>query len=1859
MSMISLGDLNTIGSLSSYQYPESSGIAETALQVSGAALVDIGVSIWNSIIPEATGYETSTSKVLQAMGADGALSAYEQNTDLVNTLSFIGGVFIPGGAALKLSRGVRAGLKGTSFLSPVRHKDDLLKFQKLIEDGAQGSLQYNVLRRQMYARGQAENILDTLAMELAVVGTFNAHPFMEDYMKEPLENFAISMAIGGGIGAGLSAIGSRTAIRGVQGATETAALGKINEHLSLLDTPFSDTAASMANLDMAAKRLDYIAEVPVGTPGYNNLEKNIAKSMAASIRGRMTDLAKAKTSKELLELIKGDSELQSTMLSRFADLRFSGTDRMATFKPAETGLKPTALTPESRPVFRRIGMDADGNQVEAFSSTSYYNPDLDAFIPKAQAQQLANAADIGHTPASISKAAGKLSLKRVQNTFSQSIMGGRTADIEAEWLQNLAFYSRQPTDKLLTAEFVKGDLPAINGWLSAVESRKATLTAELADTGLDAKVATAKIDELAKIQAAKAKVFDEDRLQLVDVQLQESGLVPTTFTSANDYVKPTHIEDISSAISSGGIRPLISDKIGYASASKITDRFYGWLRQEAGTDDLHSITPRKLEKLSRKWAADNADLLRSTLDAGVDLSPEAAFMLVRWISGSFVDKELFRNAMASARTLRAGGSSTTPFHDELAEILNSTRVKDQISALKQHADANGNVYIYRGLPTKSVGDTPVSSYSFDRRVATAFSGGAEGGVKLYKVSTDDIVGYLYKGEAEWLIGATTRDSFDNLAEVASKSKAAAPKVQPRTYAELSAEDLAKDYRATKGRMIHEEMKEGIIPAEVIAARYNTSTDVVALAGNNPDIYGFMARAWGTDGLMSQVNRWNSADQLGEALSPARRTLVLTAKKDQHLGQTGELLRLQRDAITGRANLDSQMAKALNDGDSLSQERITAKVNMIDGMLAEINKNWVEASVAASGSLIARNVLSKAINSGEIEVLRKSLDQFVNGKGGNPLYSSGDFVTRNMGEIGPLITSTGDKLGHIANEASTKLLDPIATQFRKLQTDDAARTEFAVLENIRQTKAGDMTYDPELRKLVTHTRDKDGNIINTVEHSEEVVSDAVHRVFVQAEIASSELLEMQKVINRLAGKTEPKSIGLWIPSTSLKGKEYAYVNNLDDRTQKLLVGNNAKELEEAIAAYQPGPNEKIVRRSEAAAEQHNSFGAELEKITAADIAREKRGIGQAVPDLSPGRLDDIITGYRDRIVAQTTNMFELANHDLMTKLDYVSAYNRRALGNRNQSGWRRLTQSLTTQDTALDVKDLLLNRNPAYRNEFMGAVNAVGDSVIQGVSVAMNKAWEVVKPAGSRAQVDYDKYTQLRQAAGLPNVFEAYEEAARPLMLERARKMGVANPNRVVQIGNELATTLALKFMEVAQPIVNMLSLPILMTSTISRGIKAANIANPDDFLQMSHSAIMYNGMRRAFNTPVTDRGIMARAEADGLFDPIMSEVDAVMKMSKFAAGGAGAKIDQALNSTFMKVMSTPATYTEAVVRKVAFATGIEQARRLYGPAVSDAQVMIFARDFMKQSIGNYSASQRPMLFQGSVGAAMGLFQTYMLTFAQNTYRHLELKDYKGLGKMMLTQAGVFGTGSLPGFQPISEAIAINFSDENYDLTTGLYRALPDPVASLLIYGLPSNLGPALHTRGDVAPRVPTGFDTMVAPSMVGQLLGSMVDVGKAMTATDAGAGQAFFEALSTQSVSRPIARLSELATGHAITGAGQQVMGPEEVWSFTGIMSRVFSTRPLREQKLREATHLNSMYGAIDRENRQAVIGKIRTAIRNDTLTNEMLDDAAVQYLRTGSPQGFRQAINQAFMDNEQAVVEKARARFKDSPLMLIVDDLD
>lgn len=1848
---VTYGDLNSVGMMSSNDW-SNQGTLEAGANIAIATLVDVGTSMWNSVTPEAM--EISTRGILQDIGADGAVSAYDNNRAAVEALSFVGGILIPGMAATKIASGVRAGMRGTSFLSDLRHKDDLVKFANLIEGGATGTAEYRSLRNGIYGRNALNNLTDAAAAEFAIMSTMNAHPFMEDYMKNPVENFAIGMLIGGGVGTGIGNLIQRAELRGITGTVEATATGVVREAAQLHASSFSDTASTLTALNIAAGNLDTLAEQATTSP----LAKEIARSWSAGIQANMGDIFRASASESLLATGTDElAKIRSTLLRP----EFMGAEKFDFFKSAAKGYAepatPFALNPLA--VFTRTNTKGK----EVFIPANFYSQDSQAFLTRENANLLANAADTTSV-AGVDKLAASLSLRRVRNLFGEVDSFGRSGDVEAHYLANMKFYGAQTSENLAAAEIVQGDMPAMHGWISAVTQKTQDARQIINNPSSTAVEQAAAMKTLEDLSNARLKIFNEDQVKLVRVD--EVAELPTAATTLDpsSLVSPTYFDDLMGSISSGNIRPLIRDGFGFTNAQDIASGFYRMVQQKENLRtlaDMHQVSARKLEDYSRQYALDNSTKILGAMDEGAGLDAAATLMLIRWIGGRQEDKELFRNAMASARTMRNGLDSTTPFHDELATILRSPRVKSQMEELTKHADAKGNIYLKRGMSQDAVGDTPVSSYTANGNIASGF-----GKVSTYKIHKDDVVGYLYRGESEWLVGASARDTVENAAKAPAPKPA---KTAASAYSSTNVNDASMAMLAAKNQSIAKAIQDGMAP-EVAAIRYNTSKEMAQLAAADPFAFTRLAQAKGVDVAMTTVNRWNSPLQIPDALSATRKTLRVSAAREKLTDSNGQLLKLHHDSLNGLLNLNAQQKMALEAMDSVASERIASKVAVLDEQFATIQKLWVESSVVGSSSPLLRSMLGDVVDSAEMKTLREGLNQFVNGKGGNPLYSSADFVTSRMGVVGRLVTAIGDRRTELANREFERLATPIAAQFKKFQKDEVARTEFAMMDNIRQSTAGIAKYDPVERTWVA----PDGNWVPVKGETQpmapittlRVQSDSVHEALIALDEASTAIHATQSGLNRIKGSSPPNSIGTWIPSQYLGNKELAYVVNHDTGSIKLLAGNNPDDLKELVKSYSPQANETIMTREQLSMDRAAKLYDRLDDVTRADTTKLKKGIGLVAPDTSSDRLADIVNGLRDRVNYQATAFVENSMTDLFQKLDYMSAVNNTFQGNKNPNVFQRAVNKVGQKDTAADIKDILLGKNPVHRSEFMGTINKTTSATIQLGLNAFNNAYSVVKPAVDKLGnikgngPDYEKFNTMLKAQGIEDPFKAFNEAARPALYERARNSGYSvTPDRIINAGNALASTMALKFMELAQPLVNMMSAPILATSVISRSIKAAQIENGGDLLRVSSMATMMNGVRRAHSALPENQKFLKMFEQDGLFSSIVSEADEVIKMSRFGTGSFVGGLEKALDSKFVQVMSKPSELAESQLRRYTLMTGVELGRRIYGPAASDRQIAIYARDFLKQSLGNYSTSQRPMMFQGSFGAAMGLFQTYMLTYAQSMYRHLDLKDYKGLGKTMLAQGGIFGAGSLPGFHPVSQAIGEHFSDEHWDLVSGTYRALPSGLADVLIYGMPSNIAPDVHTRGDVSPRVPNSISTMVAPSMVAQSFDTLVNVAKSMGKYDVGAGQAFMEALSTQSVSRPIARLSELATGRSITGQGSQVAGPEEVWSAQGIMARVFSTRTLQETKVREATHLNSYYGALDSDARKVVLTRMRTAIRAGNLDNTLMDDLAYDYLRVGSPQGFRMSVNQALMESQNEGLVDLSQRLKQSPLMSILEDID
>src|SRR3546814_10541264 len=71
----------------------------------------------------------------------------------------------------------------------------------------------------------------------------------------------------------------------------------------------------------------------------------------------------------------------------------------------------------------------------------------------------------------------------------------------------------------------------------------------------------------------------------------------------------------------------------------------------------------------------------------------------------------------------------------------------------------------------------------------------------------------------------------------------------------------------------------------------------------------------------------------------------------------------------------------------------------------------------------------------------------------------------------------------------------------------------------------------------------------------------------------------------------------------------------------------------------------------------------------------------------------------------------------------------------------------------------------------------------------------------------------------------------------------------------------------------------------------------------------------------------------------------------------------------------------------------------------------FAHNFANQTIANYDPRNRPEIFQGWLGAPIGLFQSYITNYYSRMFRLFETHNTRALASQAVWQAGIFGVKS--------------------------------------------------------------------------------------------------------------------------------------------------------------------------------------------------------------------------------------------------------
>ena len=319
-----------------------------------------------------------------------------------------------------------------------------------------------------------------------------------------------------------------------------------------------------------------------------------------------------------------------------------------------------------------------------------------------------------------------------------------------------------------------------------------------------------------------------------------------------------------------------------------------------------------------------------------------------------------------------------------------------------------------------------------------------------------------------------------------------------------------------------------------------------------------------------------------------------------------------------------------------------------------------------------------------------------------------------------------------------------------------------------------------------------------------------------------------------------------------------------------------------------------------------------------------------------------------------------------------------------------------------------------------------------------------------------------------------------------------------------------------------------------------------------------------------------------------------------------------------------------------------------GAKLGDGMKRAMMNRFATRVNGNYAAAQRPVLFQGFAGQAIGLFQTYSLNMMNNMFRYVGADKRTAL-TMLGLQAGVFGAGSIPGFKLLNEKV-LKDTNGNTDLYQETSNIAGDELGSWMLYGLGSNLtGMGLYSRGNIAPHLATVIPTSVqelpvvkaGAKTVGAVLDLASNLGSGMDA-----GQAFATALASQGMSRPLQGVGVLYNGEVASTKGNKLYDVD-LLNFTSTAARLMGSKSLKDSVMQDAYYRMQKYRSAAEEDAIEAFKPIDASIRmGNGVTDEMINNAFEAYTARGRTyDAFSRKLQQTMMLGSQGELMQMREK--------------
>lgn len=709
---------------------------------------------------------------------------------------------------------------------------------------------------------------------------------------------------------------------------------------------------------------------------------------------------------------------------------------------------------------------------------------------------------------------------------------------------------------------------------------------------------------------------------------------------------------------------------------------------------------------------------------------------------------------------------------------------------------------------------------------------------------------------------------------------------------------------------------------------------------------------------------------------------------------------------------------------------------------------------------------------------------------------------------------------------------------------------------------------------------------------------------------------QNTVLRSQGMQEIKSKPWYVPPPNLEGK---YIAMTFDATGKsvpggMIIASTEAELEKEIARLKGDKNSvanqlgNIVRKRQEIEDYGSVWDRAQMNMVDANATVVKGGKTNAGLNAAPGTvsgsfqtaLEQLRNNYhnmsRDVMETVLSDQIKMAQHRATLSAGEVRSRTDNYQGVTHRSTYDYWLQELRGSSPLSSSGSFV---GPTY-NRWEGNFNRFMAERAPGASQTWHNMTDWVSKrmpwsSGVQDRAAFEKLsTDLAKFMPFQSVTEALEK--------RGYASNAWTLSDFTGKANQLTATWMLRMLEVVHPLMNMAGVVNAMPSVIRQFTPLADETAELFAQRIGHSATIFKtpsgksygvmdmgklvqrGIQDSMNPDPFMRRFQEHTRKVGMrgqevaeFSKQMSAIESKSTAQKFINGDAKDK-NPFMRKGVIGWLSILSDKSEDFSRAVSLDVGARLGRDL---GINDVDSLAnFSHDFANRMIADYSPHNRPEIFQGAVGAPIGLFQSFMWNYYERMFRYLETGDYKNFAMQSAMQGTLFGAATIPGFDKV-QALFMSQSEGESSPYDGLVRKFGHDAGDLLMAGTLSNIpklfgedGMNLYSRGDTAARLP-GLSTPAAFSVLSKIkdgIGAAADIFSERNPEIT--GQQIGEILSNMIPNRPMAGMVEtlLAGGKDTDGYGQLVSENLDAMEST---YRMLGVRSIRQSKDLEAFYGN------------------------------------------------------------------------------------